>query len=654
MFQLCQVNGHILENYPEILQSMNKIKHILDHEVELIGHQVSREHNAYPKLQNTYPKLAASVEQKDAATILEAIAILQKTTSLKGTIDGDLAFHLYESTGIRPKLIKILAEALHMEFDKFTFEHTFSVRQSLSRKSSSRKIAEAKYNAFRHGKNVYTLFPDNCLEGIPITQDNLKYNYHRKEQNGGHTYALPMVKSKVLAVSSGFEGRKMQCLLYTGEEAIRPKHGVLAVILDQTTFFSEGGGQVGDTGVLVGYHDSTFEVKDTKKLPSGHVLHIGKVTQGVFHVGGNVVVKIDPAHRVAVMQNHTGTHLINYVLHSLLPVTSQRSSHVTPKGLRFDFSVYACQFDLDDVYRVEARVNALIGSGGEVDIRDVKLGEAKDLTTIPGERYPEVVRVVRMGSAGVEPCCGTHLHNISDVQALTVIDCKAGTGTRSLRCITGLAAIEARKLGMKILDQVADLADGIEDVDVLTAKEVAAIQKELRGIQKQCSRETIPYAVRCEVDGIADQLMRHFKSKDKSSLKTRMESELVKAMEETWNNQGFVVHPFSEVSDTNISLSKITALCKDKPILVLRRGQDGTLFARAVIPPFMQPSIRANDWMNQAFTIGADDELMAKAPKGQDPSHMVNMKLKPQDPKRVMEDVTQAATQIGLEHFAGK
>ena len=163
-------------------------------------------------------------------------------------------------------------------------------------------------------------------------------------------------------------------------------------------------------------------MEDTKRI-GGHVLHMGRVTEGAMTQGEAVTLELDTEHRLGCMRHHTATHVLNSVLNTILPVTGQRSSLVTAEGLKFDFSVFKEDVDERMIETIEARVKDIIESGAEISrkIMDVReMEELDNLISLAGENYPASVSLIMGAGDHTEPCCGTHLLNTKDIGDMVI------------------------------------------------------------------------------------------------------------------------------------------------------------------------------------------------------------------------------------------
>jgi alanyl-tRNA synthetase len=279
--------------------------------------------------------------------------------------------------------------------------------------------------------------------------------------------------------------------------------GDVQIVLNQTSFYAESGGQVGDAGVLQ-TETGTAQITDTKKV-AGVFVHIAKVTSGTIAVGQGASLRVDPARRAAVQANHSATHLLNEALRSVLgDHIAQRGSLNAPDRLRFDFS-HTKALDGRELAQVERDVNALIRQNGKVETRVMTPDDARALgaQALFGEKYGDEVRVVSMGrqagsgkgTAGdtysLELCGGTHVRQLGEIGAFVALgDTASSAGVRRIEALTGQAALDyLRAQDQRLADVAAalkapatDLADRVRalmDERRALANEVAQLRREL-------------------------------------------------------------------------------------------------------------------------------------------------------------------------------
>jgi len=226
----------------------------------------------------------------------------------------------------------------------------------------------------------------------------------------------------------------------------------VAIIVNQTPFYAESGGQVGDTGTITTARGAVVKVRDTAKRADALHVHLGKVEKGTIKTGDAVELEIEHARRTRIRANHSVTHLVHEALRRVLgPHVMQKGSQVGPDRMRFDFSQPKAMTQ-EEIARVEAEVNALVRGNGEVSTRLMTPDEAIEAGALAlfGEKYGDEVRVIAMG---VEPkeqtrpffstelCGGTHVRRTGDIGLFKIVSESAvASGVRRIEVVTGPAA----------------------------------------------------------------------------------------------------------------------------------------------------------------------------------------------------------------------
>jgi alanyl-tRNA synthetase len=249
-------------------------------------------------------------------------------------------------------------------------------------------------------------------------------------------YEAERAEGEVAAVVSG--GKEVKSLK-AGEEG--------ALILNQTPFYGESGGQVGDQGVIRGTKGAVFRVADTQKKLGDLFVHFGKVETGTFKAGDAVELEVDHARRTATRANHSATHLLHEALRQILGThVAQKGSLVTPERLRFDF-VHQKPMSADEIKSVEALANSIVLQNAPVETRLMALEDAKasGAMALFGEKYGEEVRVVSMGEGSpganrawsVELCGGTHVRRTGDIGLIKIVgESASSAGVRRIEALT--------------------------------------------------------------------------------------------------------------------------------------------------------------------------------------------------------------------------
>ncbi|ENE7044099.1 alanine--tRNA ligase [Klebsiella variicola] len=393
-------------------------------------------------------------EEQFARTLERGLALLDEELSkLKGdTLDGETAFRLYDTYGFPVDLTADVCRERNIKVDEAGFEAAMEEQRRRARESSG---FGADYNAM-----------------IRVDGASEFKGYDHLELNGKVT-ALFIDGKAVDSVSAG-------------QEAV--------VILDQTPFYAESGGQVGDKGELKGAGFS-FAVSDTQKYGQA-IGHIGKVASGSLKVGDAVQADVDEARRQRIRLNHSATHLMHAALRRVLGThVAQKGSLVNDKALRFDFSHFEAMKP-EEIRAVEDLVNAQIrrNLAIETNIMDIDAARASGAMALFGEKYDDRVRVLQMGDFSTELCGGTHAARTGDI-GLFRITSESGTaaGVRRIEAVTGEGAIAMLHAQSDQLSDIAQLLKG--DSHNLGEKVRAALErtrqleKELQQLKEQAAAQ---------------------------------------------------------------------------------------------------------------------------------------------------------------------
>ncbi|HBX5685022.1 alanine--tRNA ligase [Klebsiella pneumoniae] len=458
-------------------------------------------------------------EEQFARTLERGLALLDEELSkLKGdTLDGETAFRLYDTYGFPVDLTADVCRERNIKVDEAGFEAAMEEQRRRARESSG---FGADYNAM-----------------IRVDGASEFKGYDHLELNGKVT-ALFIDGKAVDSVSAG-------------QEAV--------VILDQTPFYAESGGQVGDKGELKGAGFS-FAVSDTQKYGQA-IGHIGKVASGSLKVGDAVQADVDEARRQRIRLNHSATHLMHAALRQVLGThVAQKGSLVNDKALRFDFSHFEAMKP-EEIRAVEDLVNAQIrrNLAIETNIMDIDAARASGAMALFGEKYDDRVRVLRMGDFSTELCGGTHAARTGDI-GLFRITSESGTaaGVRRIEAVTGEGAMAILHAQSDQLDDIAQLLKG--DSHNLGEKVRAALErtrqleKELQQLKEQAAaQESANLSSKAEeINGV----------KLLVSELTGVEPKMLRTMVDDLKNQlGSTIVVLATVADGKVSL--IAGVSKD-------------------------------------------------------------------------------------------
>ena len=256
------------------------------------------------------------------------------------------------------------------------------------------------------------------------------------------------------------------------------------VVTAETPFYPEGGGQIGDRGVIESASGAILEIVDTRKA-DGSILHVGRLLRGEpgdFERGRRVKLSVDRTRRDAAMLNHSATHILHYALRDVLGTgVHQAGSLVAPDRLRFDFA-HAGPVGEGDLATIEEEINARIRENAEVTTEEMKYDDAIKAGALAffGDKYGDVVRVVRMGDFSVELCGGTHVGRTGDIGVFK-FEAESGVaaGVRRIEAATGQGALEAIRRRERILETIGGHLGARDDAAVERLERLLAREKEL-------------------------------------------------------------------------------------------------------------------------------------------------------------------------------
>ncbi len=280
------------------------------------------------------------------------------------------------------------------------------------------------------------------------------------------------------------------------------------IILDRTTFYAEGGGQVGDTGTITS-PTGTARVIDTTSAIVGLTRHTVEMVEGEIEPGQQVTATVDWERRAAIRRNHTGTHILHWALREVLgDHVQQAGSLVDADRLRFDFSHFEAVTD-DQLAAIEDLVNGEVLENGRVRHYETSMENAQAVGAIAffGDKYGDTVRVLEAGGHSVELCGGTHVTALGDIGHLHIIsESSIGSNLRRIEAITGTATVQRLRDAEQRLETLAQLlgtsADEVIDAVQRRSAETKALRSEIKSLQQQAASGQAADLVSLAVDGV--------------------------------------------------------------------------------------------------------------------------------------------------------
>jgi len=372
-------------------------------------------------------QVLAQEETRFAETLATGMVLLDaETAKLKSSvIPGETVFKLYDTYGFPADLTADIARERGLTIDQAAFDVAMEAQRR-------RAQAASKFGA-------------DLRETIKLTGKTDFSGYDRVADDARVTSLI-------------FDGAVVD-VLRPGQEG--------QVVLDHTPFYAESGGQIGDTGALVGPH-ARFTVRDTQKIGASFA-HVGVLEKGELRVGDVVSAQVDEERRKAIALNHSATHLLHAALRKILGKhVEQKGSLVAADRLRFDFS-HTQALSPDELRRVEDLVNSEIRENAAVETRVMALDQAKaaGAMSLFGEKYESDVRVLSIGDFSMELCGGTHVERAGDIGLFKITgESGVAAGVRRVEALTGRGAYEWVVHTDQVLRDIAAMLRGSrEDVD---------------------------------------------------------------------------------------------------------------------------------------------------------------------------------------------
>ena len=394
------------------------------HEValEVVG-QMSE---AYPELLARKDVIASVVEQEEVRfreTIDRGLKMLDEEVGrLKSSggkiIPGDAVFKLYDTYGFPMDLTEVIARERDLTIDVAAYERAMAEQKA---RSEAFKMDDAVVEIYR--KAIDVLRDANGGD----EKAAVRFTGYEREEGEGKVLFLAHGKDRADAPTQ-----------------IAKKGDKVAVVVDETPFYAESGGQVGDRGDIRTKAGAHIRVQDTQKPLAGLVVHVGEVLEGEVSVGDVVELEIDHVLRTATRRNHSATHLLHWALRKTVgDSATQKGSLVGPDRLRFDYSS-GKPLTADEIQKIEDLVNEKILLAAPILTEVLPQAEAKKrgAMAIFEEKYGDVVRVLTMTSDSVELCGGTHARSLGEIGLFKVLsDSGIAAGVRRIEAATGMNAL---------------------------------------------------------------------------------------------------------------------------------------------------------------------------------------------------------------------
>ncbi len=411
--------------------------------------------NAYPNLvekQDYIKKVIAMEEESFYKTIDSGLGLLNEmmASAKNGVLSGEDAFKLQDTFGFPIDLTKEIVAENNMTVDEEKFK---------------------------------TLVEEARMKAKSVKRDGAETDW----RNNGVSFK-DITKTEFTGYTENNTNATVLALVADGERKDFIENGEAILVLDKTSFYAESGGQAGDIGVIT-IGDSTFEVTNTTKDADGVILHHGTLNGDAIKVGDLAITAYDDENRKATMRNHTAAHLLQAALRTILGThVEQAGQLVDANEVRFDFTHFTAM-TADELKQVEALVNEEILNATEMLIKEMPIDEAKAMGAMAlfGEKYGDVVRVVKAGDFSTELCGGTHVDNTGKIGLFKLVnESSVAAGVRRIQAVTGKNVLKYIDEKNQLIYSVAE-AFKVGNASVLPSK-AAAVANELKAKEKEIEK----------------------------------------------------------------------------------------------------------------------------------------------------------------------
>ncbi|XP_074644189.1 alanine--tRNA ligase, cytoplasmic-like isoform X2 [Tubulanus polymorphus] len=584
--------------------------------------------DAFPEVTKDPDEIKVIINEEEAQflkTLTRGHRLLERTIGKLGdtaTLPGDVAWRLYDTYGFPVDLTQLMVEEKGLTIDMQSYEE--AKKEAQLRSQATGGGVDDKINLDVHA------ISDLQNKGLPATDDLAKYSYTADEA-GNYVFESCESEVKMLRHNKQFVDS-----VTTGTEC--------GVLLDKTCFYVEQGGQIYDEGFIVKVGDEAveFTVKNVQ-VRGGYVLHIGNI-EGQLKVGDKVKLFIDQSRRRSVMNNHTGTHMLNYALRSVLGEADQRGSLVAPDKLRFDFTAKGAM-TTKQIKETETITNTMATKNEEVFDKNTPLADAKaiqGLRAVFDETYPDPVRVVSIGipvdqltsdptgplghTTSIEFCGGTHLKRAGHLGNFVIVSEEAiSKGVRRIVAVTGQEAEKALHkadlLDKEYLQLETKIETGIK-TQQFTQKQ---LNKHIAELSDEVSQSSVPSWRKDEMRNKLKGLKKKLDDLDKAK-KAAITAEVLeeaKKMTESKANEPIVIHEFKAGSNAkalNTAMKQFTTSSPKTATMFFSVDRDeGKILCMSAVHKDVAKTtgLKANEWVQNICTLiggkGGGKEMSAQA-----------------------------------------
>ncbi|KAJ2953574.1 hypothetical protein O0L34_g1178 [Tuta absoluta] len=577
--------------------------------VEILG-------DVFPEITKDPESIIQTINEEEIQflkTLTRGRNLLNRTIEKLGgakVVPGDVAWRMYDTYGFPIDLTQLMCEekGLSIDMDAYEKARKESLLASQGKAAGQEDLISLDIHAISHLQDTR----------VPVTDDSAKYNYVATGDEKEKTvYNFAPCTGTIVALrhNKGFVNE-----VSTGQEC--------GIVLDRTSFYAEQGGQIFDEGYMVKVDDETveFTVKNVQ-VKGGYILHIG-VVEGTLKIGDTLSLHIDTERRRLIMNNHTGTHILNNVLRKVLGNDSeQRGSLVMPDRLRFDFTNKG-PMTTKQIKDAEDQIKNIIDQNKSVYAKHTKLNDAKKINGLRAmfdEHYPDPVRVVSVGipvedleknpegpngfETSVEFCGGSHLHKTGHIGEYVIVSEEGiAKGIRRIVALTGPEAIKAVNKQSILENEVNIIADFIkQEGDKINQKEIV---KKIVDLTNDISHAQISYWKKDELRTTLKNLKKQLDDKERAAKAETVNQVIEKAKELCLSEKDstIIIQELKAYGNTKAldgALKQVKTLCPNTAAMFFSIDDESNkIYCLAAVPKSLnEKGLLAGEWVQSVVPI---------------------------------------------------
>lgn len=533
---------------------------------------------------------------------------IEKLSSSK-IVPGDVAWRLYDTYGFPIDLTQLMCEEKGLTIDMEAYDKAKkeSLLASQGKAAGQEDLLALDVHDLSHLQET----------GIPVTDDSPKYDYVPSSTDKDAIYTFQLSTGKIVALR---RDKQFVNEITSGQEC--------GIVLDRTNFYAEQGGQIYDEGYMLKTDDDSveFTVKNVQ-VKAGYVLHTGKV-EGTLKIGDTVSLHIDTERRRLVMNNHTGTHILNNVLRKVLGSDSdQRGSLVMPDRLRFDFTNKG-PMTSKQIKDTEDQIKSIINENKIVYARHTSLSDAKKINGLRAmfdEHYPDPVRVVSVGisvdellknpegtlgfDTSVEFCGGSHLHKTGHIGDYVIVSEEGiAKGIRRIVALTGPEAIKALNKLSVLENEVNNVASYIKEQGYNVNQR--DIIKKIIDLTNDISHAQISYWKKDELRNMLKNFKKQLDDKERAAKAETLNKVTEKAKElciEEKDSKVIVAElkAYGNTKALDGALKQVKQLCPNTAAIFFSVDDDtNKIYCLAAVPKnAVEKGLLASEWVQSIVTL---------------------------------------------------